>query len=190
MKRKLKLSRIGLFLIILVILCFSSPFFVMAQNNAISSYALDNGFGVSMSPSNTKVWSAVGQSSVGDMRQANTVVGTGFMANGSIFVVTSAHDIGHKLPLSYTLYQNYPNPFNPSTTFRYEIPRRSKVQICIYNVLGQKVATVLDEEKEAGYYTIVWNGRKEDGSQLCSGVYFYRIQTEQFVQTKKFVLLR
>jgi hypothetical protein len=93
-------------------------------------------------------------------------------------------------PHRFNLTQNYPNPFNPSTTIRYEIPKPSKVELHIYNVLGQHVATLVSEEQNAGRYTIVWNGRNDEGNQVSSGVYFYRLQAADFVETKKLMLLK
>jgi hypothetical protein len=98
---------------------------------------------------------------------------------------------------SFALIQNYPNPFNPSTTIRYELPVTSKVTIAIYNVLGQKVRTLVNEIQNAGPQLQVWNSKSDAGSNVASGVYFYRIQTHglsgssgAFTATKKMVLLR
>jgi len=86
---------------------------------------------------------------------------------------------------SFALYQNYPNPFNPSTRINYSIPQKSKVQIIIYNGLGKEVAVLLDEEKDVGNYDVEFNA-----SGLPSGVYFYRLQAGDFIQTKKMVLMK
>lgn len=82
------------------------------------------------------------------------------------------------------LEQNYPNPFNPSTTIRYQLPKASRVSLKIFNTLGQEVAVLVDEEKEAGYYQARWD------AALPSGVYFYRLQTGDYLETKKMILLR
>jgi hypothetical protein len=83
------------------------------------------------------------------------------------------------------LYQNYPNPFNPSTTIRFDIPVRSAVRVDIYNILGQKVATVVDRELRAGRHEIEF-----DGSGFASGIYFYRLKTGESVGTKKMLLIK
>ena len=100
------------------------------------------------------------------------------------------------VPYSFTLMQNYPNPFNPSTTIRYELSVPSKVTITIYNVLGQKVRTLVNEVQNAGPQLLVWNS-KNDAGNIASGVYFYRIQATAlsgtsgaFSAVKKMVLLR
>jgi hypothetical protein len=89
------------------------------------------------------------------------------------------------LPQKYILEQNFPNPFNPSTTIHYGLPSKSHVTLAIYNILGQKVTQLVNGEEEAGYHEV-----RFDGSNLASGVYFYRIQAGSFVQTRKLLLLR
>jgi photosystem II stability/assembly factor-like uncharacterized protein len=88
-------------------------------------------------------------------------------------------------PNSFLLYQNYPNPFNPSTTIRYEIPERSFVRTIVYDILGKKVETLVNEEKSAGSYEVEF-----DGSRLTSGIYFYQLQAQDLIQTKKMILLK
>ncbi len=85
----------------------------------------------------------------------------------------------------FLLLHNYPNPFNPTTTIKYKLPASSKVTLKIYDVLGNEVATLLNEEKEAGTYEFILNA-----SNYPSGVYFYRLNAGSFVETKKMVLLR
>jgi hypothetical protein len=82
------------------------------------------------------------------------------------------------------LYQNYPNPFNPSTTIKYELPKPSVVRLNVYDMLGREVSVLVNERREAGVYEV-----KFDGSTLASGVYFYRLQAGNFVQTHKLSLL-
>ncbi len=94
------------------------------------------------------------------------------------------------LPTTYVLGQNYPNPFNPSTQIAFELPTRSQVTLTVYNVLGQQVATLVNEQLSAGSYVTEWNGRSLSGVQVSSGIYFYRLQTESFTQAKKMILLK
>ena len=92
------------------------------------------------------------------------------------------------IPLSsrgYRLHENYPNPFNPSTRIAYELPVNGWVQLKVYNTLGQEVATLVNGEKSAGRYEVVWDARN-----LPSGIYFYRLQANGFSEVKKLLLLK
>jgi hypothetical protein len=89
----------------------------------------------------------------------------------------------------YCLYQNYPNPFNPVTIITYSIPYASNVTIKVFDILGNEIATLLDEEKYAGFYKLTWDAVSARG-ELPSGVYFCRMQAGNFVQIKKMLLLR
>jgi hypothetical protein len=85
----------------------------------------------------------------------------------------------------YTLDQNYPNPFNPITTINYQLPVTSYVDMSIYNLLGQKVATLVSEKKNAGYHQVEW-----DASEFASGVYYFRLEAGDFRRVRKMVLVR
>ncbi len=89
------------------------------------------------------------------------------------------------MPYEFSLQQNYPNPFNPSTEISFSLPRMSFVNLNVYNLLGQKVETLVNKEIEAGNYNVNW-----DGQDVASGIYFYRLETGDFVETKKMVLLK
>jgi len=90
-----------------------------------------------------------------------------------------------EIPLTYALYQNYPNPFNPTTTIKYSIPNTERVTLKIYNILGQEVATLVDEEQKPGVYEL-----KFDAGNLASGVYFYRLKAGGFTAVKKMMLVK
>lgn len=93
-------------------------------------------------------------------------------------------------PTTYVVHQNYPNPFNSVTTIRYSIPKQSHASIIIYNILGQRVRTLLSDIHRAGTYEIDWNGRDDNGTLLTSGVYIYRFSSEGTRITKKMLLLK
>ncbi|MEJ2195854.1 MAG: T9SS type A sorting domain-containing protein [Ignavibacteriaceae bacterium] len=99
--------------------------------------------------------------------------------------------VDEKLPvdISYSLFQNYPNPFNPSTSIQYAIISRQIVQLKVYDVLGNEIATLVNEEKPAGIYEVEFSATS-GGRELTSGVYFYKLQTENYSSTKKMILLR
>jgi hypothetical protein len=94
------------------------------------------------------------------------------------------------LPTTYAVNQNYPNPFNPSTTIKYQLPQTSDVQLQIFNVLGQKVRTLVNSRVEAGYHEAIWDGRNDLGHQVASGIYIYKFQAGNFQKTLKLMLLK
>jgi len=96
------------------------------------------------------------------------------------------------LPLSFTLDQNYPNPFNSATVIRFALPTVADVDLAIFNLTGQQVATLASGERRAGTYTLRWDGRDDDGRALASGVYLYRLRTGagQQVETRKLLLIK
>ncbi|MEZ5358251.1 MAG: fibronectin type III domain-containing protein [Candidatus Zixiibacteriota bacterium] len=103
---------------------------------------------------------------------------------------TGDDDDNSGLPEDFELMQNYPNPFNPTTTIEYAVPEQSYVNLSVYNVLGQLVTTLVDDEKGAGVYTTVWDGRDDFGAAVSSGIYFYTIQTDSYRQSRKMVLMK
>jgi len=94
------------------------------------------------------------------------------------------------IPQTFSLAQNYPNPFNARTVIKYSLPKDSKVEITIYNILGRKVKTLVNEHQKAGYKTVIWDGKNQKGNEVATGVYFYRITADDFVQSKKMLLLK
>jgi len=94
------------------------------------------------------------------------------------------------VPAKFALYQNHPNPFNPKTTISFELPAGTHVVIDIFNELGQKIVTLIDEYRPAGFQQITWNGRDDAARPVGSGIYFYHIKTNGFEATRKLVLLR
>ena len=96
-----------------------------------------------------------------------------------------------EIPTDFQLSQNFPNPFNPVTSIRYGLPRDENVTLRVFNILGEEVATLLnDEPRSAGFHVAIWDGRDQQGRQVASGVYVYRLQTEAVSQTKKLLLLK
>jgi len=100
-------------------------------------------------------------------------------------MITSVSLEAAALPLSFMLHQNFPNPFNPSTTIKYELPRSAVVNLSVYDLLGRMVSVLVNERREAGVHEVKFNG-----SNLASGVYFYRLTAGDFVQTRKLLLVR
>ncbi|MCH7974028.1 MAG: T9SS type A sorting domain-containing protein [Bacteroidetes bacterium] len=99
-------------------------------------------------------------------------------------------DRGEALPASFNLSNAYPNPFNPSTVIKYALPEASFVTLKIYNMLGQEIKTLVNSDKNAGTYTVQWNGDNNFGIKVASGTYIYRIVTGNYVQSNKMILLK
>ncbi|MDP2960065.1 MAG: cytochrome c3 family protein [candidate division Zixibacteria bacterium] len=105
-------------------------------------------------------------------------------------IVTSVREEEGAIPKVFALFQNYPNPFNPITQIKFSIPKRTKVEISVYNILGQKVKNLVNEEMEAGNYVTTWNGKDEKGFDVSSGIYFYKLNSKDYSETKKMLLVR
>ncbi len=110
-----------------------------------------------------------------------------FLEGGYVDVDEHVSEI---LPEKYMLSQNYPNPFNLSTNIMYRIPEKSHVTITVFNLLGQKVKTLVDETKSAGEYRVRWDGNDEYGQEVSTGIYFYRIKAGDYAESRKMLLLK
>lgn len=108
-----------------------------------------------------------------------------YEANGDDSIFVTGVEDDYQLPNEFSLSQNYPNPFNPVTNINFSIPILSKVELIVYNILGEQIAALVNEIKDAGTYTVLF-----DASKLTSGVYFYKISAYGFNQTKKLILLK
>ncbi len=124
--------------------------------------------------------------------------GSGFAKNGDAYLIktksdgvvgVAVTDLG-EFPKYFELHQNYPNPFNMITTITYQLPKTSNVSIKIYNQTGQLVKTLLEKAQTRGYYSVQWDGTDDYERYVASGIYFYRLETENFIQVKKALLLK
>jgi len=102
----------------------------------------------------------------------------------------ASNDVINQLPHAFNLYNNYPNPFNPVTTLRYDLPEDALVNITIYDIMGRIVRTLINSQQNAGFKSIQWNATNDAGSPLSAGLYLYKIQADNLVQTRKMVLLK
>jgi hypothetical protein len=113
-----------------------------------------------------------------------------FTTDSATIVSVNGEEEFQYIPDNYVMDQNYPNPFNPATNISYSIPEQAYVKLCIYDINGTLVKTLFEGEQPAGRYHNVWNGENNSGMKVGSGVYFYRILANSFVQTKKMILLK
>jgi len=93
-------------------------------------------------------------------------------------------------PLVYALHPNQPNPFNPETVIRYEIPEASDVYLIIYNVMGQQIRTLISAQQKAGVHQVIWDAKDNFGRNVSTGIYFIRMESNAFQQTRKMLLLK
>ncbi|MBD3403645.1 T9SS type A sorting domain-containing protein [candidate division GN15 bacterium] len=114
--------------------------------------------------------------------------------NSGIVSIQISTDVGddpdQPLPDNYYLSQNYPNPFNPTTYIEFSIPQAGHVRLDVFNVLGRRVRTLLDDELSAGMHRVMFDGRSETGGQLSTGVYLYRLSTESYTESKKMLMMK
>ena len=118
-------------------------------------------------------------------------------AVGSPYTLT-IHVSGHllalraaeALPSDFALHQNYPNPFNPSTTIEFYLPEQQYVTLDIYNILGQRVVSLVDRDMDAGFQSVNWSGRDNSGSEIASGIYFYLLKTDDRKISKRMMMLK
>ena len=107
-------------------------------------------------------------------------------------VITSVEEAADQVaaPVAVALDQNYPNPFNAQTTIRYALPEASQVKLVVYDMLGQKVRTLVDQYVSAGVHRLQWNGIDSQGNTVAAGVYTYLLKTEAYQETKRMVFLK
>ncbi len=180
--------KISAFLLVLIL----NSDFSISQNTKVTWYSFNMGYG-EPATGNTMIKSAVGQNFVGTAQLSNTEIISGFLADTLFRRMVVGVPDQEGLPTSYSLGQNYPNPFNPSTTIQFDIPKASIVTLKVYNMLGQEVATLVNEKREAGRCEVIF-----DGSKLSSGVYFYRLQARSidggqandYANTKKLIIMK
>ncbi|MGC8652870.1 MAG: alpha-amylase family glycosyl hydrolase, partial [Candidatus Kryptoniota bacterium] len=134
---------------------------------------------------------AVDRVSIGNFSMTLAPYQTAVMILADTGFVTGVEKNGN-LPAQYVLEQNYPNPFNPSTNIQFSIGNRMPVHVVldIFNVLGQKVRTLVDDYRSQGTYRVTWDGKNDAGLSVASGVYFYLLKSNNFVSTKKMLLLK
>ena len=137
---------------------------------------------VSWDEKNIKIVAFVQDFGTGEILQSAMIARTGGVHTGV--------DDGTLLPETISLHQNYPNPFNPSTTISYDLRQQSPVTLAVYDLLGNRVTTLVQKAHDSGAHTSLWDGTDDSGRQVSAGVYLYRIEAGTFSQTRKMQLLK
>ena len=121
-----------------------------------------------------------------DVAESDETDNTAYFSSPTVeYMIIGVEEFVYAIPDEFLLEQNHPNPFNPMTLITYALPRSSKVSLVIYDLRGNAVAHLIDDEQRSGYHTIRWNA-----SGIASGIYFYRLQAGEFVQSRKMLLLK
>ena len=172
------------------LLCmFTEVILTFAQsgtNFQLKRWSICNGGGVINSANFLMKESAIGGFAVGASSGSYTNLYGGML----ITPVEDSTASDENLPKIFSLQHNFPNPFNPTTTIQYTLPKASVVEILIFNTLGQKVRTLVNEQQQPGYYQVQWDGTNDLGQQLTSGIYFYQIIAGEFTMMKKMLLVK
>jgi hypothetical protein len=159
-------------------------FCALQAQYAIKSSVMGFGGQTITDSSDYQLLGTAGQSLIGQSENTVHIAKTGFWyISGDI--LSGMQNPFDNLPKKFELHQNYPNPFNPATTIKYDLPYPAKVRIDVYNILGQRVLTLVDDNKPAGFHSIQLNAY-----QLASGMYFYTIKADQFVKIKRMLLVK
>ncbi len=142
-------------------------------------------------------WSAMGYTDMDDLStfavagMIETPVddwGTDVSPRGEVTVL--GIDDAPSLPVKFVLNDNYPNPFNPQTNISFTVPSSGNINLTVYNITGQRVATLVDGYQHSGEHNVQWNGLDQNGNQVSSGIYFYSLKTDASSMTKSMVLLK
>lgn len=169
------------------IVAFNDVFWLLSENAIYTSR--DQGLSWELSTSTTEKMQNL-TFFVNGNEQSGWVVGK----NGSILNyrgdVATSIKTDDNLPTEIVLWQNYPNPFNSTTNISYDIPKTCKVILIIYNIMGQKVKTLVNKIQTPGNKVIIWDGKDDSGDLMSSGVYVYQLQTDRKIKTKKMLLLK
>jgi hypothetical protein len=177
--------------------------------NGSNLFAGTNGGGVFLSINNGTSWTEVNTGLTNTFVNALAVNGSNLFAgtdSGGVWrrplsdIVTAVEDDFRQVPVGFALEQNYPNPFwsgvplgageISATTIRYQLPKITLVVLKIYNIFGQEVRTLVNARQPAGVNAVVWDGGDESGKEVSSGIYIYRLQTGESVQSRKLSFVR
>ena len=169
-------------IVVSILSTLTTPCF--GQINEVDWYSFNSGYGIPSSAS-MQAHSIIGQQFVGLTGDGSNQIQSGFITGIQIKIPIGISDRLIELPFDYSLNQNYPNPFNPETTIKYGLPQSGDVSLIIYNITGHEVIRLVNNNQLGGTHTVTW-----DASNFSSGIYFYRLQVGDYIETKKMVLLK
>jgi hypothetical protein len=157
---------------------YNFPWYVIASSGGSSSFG-----------SHAMKFASVGQVSADNAQSVNYKIFSGYISSPAPKPVDVQEEENLR-PHSFELFQNYPNPFNPTTSIKFSLLKSGHVILDIYNILGRRVLTLVNEELPAGYKLVTWDGKDNSGNEVASGVYFYKLKAGDFSETKKMILMK
>lgn len=167
---------------------FIFPTHAWSQTSAIPWSAFSGGFGIATS-TNTVVQASTGEI-VGAAEGMNTMIRSGFLVVKLPSSPHNAIDESGGPPTAYALHSNYPNPFNPGTHIPFDLPAATNVRFIVYDLLGQEVIRLADQELQPGYHQLIWAGRDARGRDVPAGIYIARLVTPSYTKSIKMLLLK
>jgi hypothetical protein len=179
----------------LLLISFFLNLTASAQNTQIAWYSFSTGYGET-SLASTSLRSLIGDPIVGTSSSEGSNISGGFFSNPVFIILTAVNEKANSdIPSTFQLNQNYPNPFNPVTNIKFSLPKQSSVKIIIYDLLGRRVKTLLDENHSAGYFTVRWSGDNDFNIKVSSGIYFLSFSAiaednNKYTSIKKMILLK
>lgn len=172
-----------------ILLISGGVFLVFVGAHSITAYTLNkwtiSQAGGTANSANYRVYDAIGQTSVIGVSNSTSYQSRAGFLTGSEIPTGIDNKFQQNGPYDFELYQNYPNPFNPSTTIEFTLPKPAFVALKIYNLQGEEVMTLMAQHCAAGMHQLNWHA-----SGVASGVYFYRLEAGEYVQTRKLILIR
>jgi hypothetical protein len=157
-----------------------------AQNYSLVNYSFSGGAIIKSANSELNIRAVVGSAIVG-VSESNNIMLRGNTVSSYFFITNKETNVNELkiIPTQFNLYQNYPNPFNPTTIIKYEIPVTGKVVLSVFNLLGQEVSELVNQNQSAGLYEVTWDARN-----FSSGVYIYQLSSGNHSVSKKLLLLK
>ena len=169
--------------IFFILMVFCLVRYTIRAQTTLTSYVVGNGAAV-ITNSNHNLSATFGQPIIGNTGNTLNTGKIGFWYQYSQTITNVEDRWMYEVPKQFELHQNYPNPFNPTTVIRYGLPKESSVKLVVYNILGEVVKTLVENTQKAGSYEVYF-----EASNLATGIYIYRIQAGDFVETKKMILM-
>ena len=181
----MKIVYVTLFLLGSITVSFS-------QTYILKSYVIDDGGAAKATSSGYIMGGSISQSFIGKLTSSGYTAYVGYWTPGNtspgIEERENAQSLG--IPVVFSFKQNYPNPITSRTIIKYSLPKTCQVELKLFDVTGREIAILVNENQRPGYYQVTWEIRNSSQKQLPNGVYFYQLKADDFIETRKMIILR